>query len=207
MDSPHRERRAHQEDRTRDRVATSRQTLTPGEMTEVNFVDALRGIADMTGHEVLPDEQALDAFNTQLFVDCFPDAAFRQRLGMAIGILARIFPFPRLCLPRQIEKDVSQAPFGMKLDDISAIIEEAASKIVLHSIDTSKDFDAMMSDFDQLDLRVELRSVLLRLQMEADALLRRVASEEQDPLAADGDTVPAPEDDIRIVAFEKAQRS
>ena len=178
--------------------------LNAVEISDLNFVDALRSIADMTGHEAPPLGEAEGVISSRLFADCFPEVALRHRLVVTIALLARLLPFPCLSAPVR-EQYLSQ--FGarhMTMEEIAEVLERATAAIKIGDLTVEDPLEDV--EVDYWALRLELKSALLRLSLEVATLRHRAASTERSTLS---DLVDAPSsgsltsDDVRVAAFQK----
>lgn len=154
--------------------------LSGAELRSVNFVDALRGFADITGIEVTEeggDESILARF--------FPSAVVRTKLLLALKLLTTVFPFPRLGLSLSLALPSRGAM--MSLEEIGEVLRGAAAAVPLDaqgltdentSLDDPSSFDALES----LAVAMELKSMLLRLAAEVQVLELKVRAGERDAL-------------------------
>lgn len=163
----------------------ARGDLSARELLAVNFVDALREFADITGIDPVRISRGA-VFEQRRLPFYVSDGVLRARLLRALRGLLMILPFPRLGIEERLFLSADRA---MSLTEIGQALSEAVAAMRIGEIE-SADPEAV----EIYAASLELKSVLLRLAMEVDVLLLRDKVHRQEVLAEvlDADRVTPP---------------
>ncbi len=204
MGPPCHARRRMDSDTLPDASASQRRCLTAKEMADVNCVDAIRSISDITGIDWIHTTQANDVDQERIFRKYFPEDSFRARLTLALKTLVRLFPFPRFVATDSIVF----LPASLSLSDIGQILEEALTRVrsqeqTLLIID-DQDLDAGLDAVESLAITLELQSALLRMILEIQALQLRVKKQLRDTVVEVSTSDVPSEDPVNDSYLEEA---
>ncbi len=158
-------------------------SLTAAELLRVNFVDALKQFFDVTGIDMM-DDGGLVSGDSVLAV-YFPEVDMQLRILWVLDGMMRLFPFPSLGL----------TPVGARrrracsLYEMETTLHQAYMHLLHHAPhgrdengESAEYSEATMQDAEERAQHLLLRSTLLRLMAELQALQLRTKVDEREML-------------------------